>query len=397
VNTLNRRMVDLAFVTGALALIAASSHTTAIATIAALPLVLFLPGLALIVAVDPDGSLLGGSERYLWSIVVSIAVDVLGGLILNVTSSLDRPSWIVFLAAVTGVSLVVGWLRAGAALPQADGAAAAVGSGRSHPSTRWILAAAGIVILGFIVIGNDHQSHSIAAVAHKSVVTPTTGSSTTTPTTAVLTAQCEAIDATSTINFAVVALGDVTSHSSAVIRNVVVTWSVTYADRSIGAPTSTPVNGSVLSPDGSAPWGALATANDGTVLPTGVEITQISSSSAGSGTGVPSATCHSANATTTIGSAVSQDANGDYHVVALGVVTNKSSTALCDVVVTWTVSYADRTTGAPNKTLVNGAVIAPQGHASWGEQSTTGDGTVRPIRVEVTSITGVPEGAACTG
>jgi hypothetical protein len=41
-----------------------------------------------------------------------MALSVLGGLLLNVTTGLDRMSWVVLLCGFTGLSLVVGWIRA---------------------------------------------------------------------------------------------------------------------------------------------------------------------------------------------------------------------------------------------------------------------------------------------
>jgi hypothetical protein len=399
-----RRLLELAFVTAALALIAASSHVTAIATIAAIPLVLILPGVALVIVVDPEKELLSGAERYFWAGVASVGITVIGGLILNATTSLDRPSWIVILAGITGVALVVGWIRSDVRLPHSDAAQDPTGIRRSGLYPRWIFAGVGIVVLGFVVIGNAHQRSSISSNTHKTAATTTT--TPTTSKTVAVTAQCEAIDATSTIGFVankagngtykVLALGTSTSDSSTTLNNVVVTWNVTYADRSTGAPTSTLVHGSSLAPGASAPWGEQATTSDGQVPPTGVEITQISGTKEVNGVPTSNTQCPTAKATSSIGTAISRGENGDYHDVALGVVTNRSSTPLCDVVVTWTVSYADRTTGPPTTTLVLGANIPRGGSAFWGDQAATNDGQVRPTGVEITNISGVPEGPACT-
>jgi hypothetical protein len=402
-TAIGRRICNVAFVTIALALIAASSNNTIISAIASIPLVLVLPGLAILTAADPDQSILSGVERYFWSGVLSIGFAVLGGLILNVTTSLDRPSWIVLLAGITGAALVVAFVRARLRLPSSEEVGDTATTRQYGLRQRGVLVAVGIAVLAFIVVGNFHQSRSVSANAHKVVAAVPTTTSTTNA--AIVASQCEPIDATSTIGFVVnrdsagtyyvVALGSATNQSSDPMKSVVVTWNVTYADRSTGAPTSTQVRGSLLAPGRSAPWGELATTNDGQVPPTGVEVTQISGTNEGTGTPISTTQCQTAIATSTIGTAVSRDASGNFNIVALGVVTNRSSAALCDVVVSWTASYADGTTGTLNETLVRGAVIPRGGSATWGEQSTTTDGQVRPTQVEVTRISGVPEGPAC--
>jgi hypothetical protein len=401
-TAVGRRILDMALITAAFALIAASSDNTIISAIAAIPLVLVLPGLALITAADPDRSLLGGAERYFWSGVLSIGCAVLGGLILNAATSLDRPSWIVLLAGLTGAALVVGFVRAGVRLPRTNEVREAAATRQTGLRQRGVLIGVGVAVLAFIVVGNALQSRSVSAKTHKSVsALPTT----TTTSTAILASQCDPIDATSTIRFAVnqvsgtyfvVALGNATNQSAAAMNSVVVTWNVTYADRTTGAPTSTRVRGSVLAPGESAPWGELATTNDGHVPPTGVEVTQISGTKVGSEAPSSTTQCQTAIATSTIGTAVSQDKSGNYQILALGHVTNRSSAPLCDVAVTWTASYANGTTGTANETLVLGSDIPKGGSASWGAQSTTSDGSVRPTQVEISRISGVNKGSSCT-
>ena len=89
---------------------------TAIRALVGLPLVLVLPGYALTAAVTPR---LGrwGADKVVFTLGTSIAVAVLGGLVLNFTPwGLERRSWSVLLAAFTIVAATGAALRrAGAA------------------------------------------------------------------------------------------------------------------------------------------------------------------------------------------------------------------------------------------------------------------------------------------
>ena len=72
-----------------------------------LPLVLVLPGYALIAAMFPKQAL-GGAERAVFSLGLSLVIVILGGLVLNWTSfGLHASSWAVLLACITlGASAV---------------------------------------------------------------------------------------------------------------------------------------------------------------------------------------------------------------------------------------------------------------------------------------------------
>jgi hypothetical protein len=81
--------------------------------VAAVPLVLFLPGHAITLAVgwagDDDT---GRLERLTWAVGLSMAVAALGAFGLNVVpGGLTSSSWLVFLCAVTGAAAVVAELR----------------------------------------------------------------------------------------------------------------------------------------------------------------------------------------------------------------------------------------------------------------------------------------------
>jgi len=99
--------------------------------------------------------------------------------------------------------------------------------------------------------------------------------------------RCHSISATSTVSFTakqdsqgkfhVLALGTVKSNSMETLRNVFVTWSISYQDLSTSPPMNTEVQGGDISADGMAPWGQLGTSNDGPVPPTGVHVIRIRS------------------------------------------------------------------------------------------------------------------------
>jgi hypothetical protein len=84
----------------------------------------------------------------------------------------------------------------------------------------------------------------------------------------------------------------------------------------------------------------------------------------------------------------SQRANGTYAVTAVGTVGDSSSSPLADVEVTWRVSYADLSEGAPTTTAVNApAPITKSQPADWSGNASTNDGSVPPTGVHVVSIT----------
>ena len=99
------------------------SHTPAIGIILALPLVFVLPGYTLTEAMFHKRAL-EASHRLLLSLGLSLAIDILGGLILNMLpAGLQARSWAVLLGLLTAVfSLLVGYLRRGTQLYGAQSA-----------------------------------------------------------------------------------------------------------------------------------------------------------------------------------------------------------------------------------------------------------------------------------
>jgi uncharacterized membrane protein len=99
------------------------SHTPAIGIILALPLVFVLPGYTLTEAMFHKRAL-EASHRLLLSLGLSLAIDILGGFILNMLpAGLQARSWAVLLGLLTAVfSLLVGYLRRGTQLYGAQSA-----------------------------------------------------------------------------------------------------------------------------------------------------------------------------------------------------------------------------------------------------------------------------------
>src|SRR5438067_5670942 len=76
-----------------------------------LPLVLVLPGYALTSALFPGRSL-GVPERLVFSLSLSLAIAILGGLALNLTPwGLGTDSWAVLVASITLVACAVALIR----------------------------------------------------------------------------------------------------------------------------------------------------------------------------------------------------------------------------------------------------------------------------------------------
>lgn len=83
-----------------------------------IPLVVLLPGYAVLAAVLPK-SQLDKAQRLLISCGLSLAVTILGGLILNWTPwGLQSLSWAIWLGGITLTACVIAFLRQTASLPQ---------------------------------------------------------------------------------------------------------------------------------------------------------------------------------------------------------------------------------------------------------------------------------------
>lgn len=124
-----------------------------------LPLALVLPGYALISALFP-GRALGGWERVVFSVGLSLIIVILGGLVLNLTPfGLRTNSWAVYLGAITLGASSVALVRR---------------RGQDKPASRWLMnrptflqallvVLAGVIIYGAVAVsfrGATQQSHT---------------------------------------------------------------------------------------------------------------------------------------------------------------------------------------------------------------------------------------------
>jgi len=89
------------------------SSVTAIQVVASLPLLLFLPGAAIVLAADPRHRHTRGAERILWAGLGSIVVSIAGGLLLNIIAALTRDIWLVYVLAVLLIACGLSALRGG--------------------------------------------------------------------------------------------------------------------------------------------------------------------------------------------------------------------------------------------------------------------------------------------
>jgi Protein of unknown function (DUF1616) len=125
--------------------------------LAGVPLVLALPGYALTAFGLPGRSPRGFSPllwRGLWTVGLSLAVAVLGGLVLNLTpAGLTRVSWAILLAGVTILALAVtAWLRT-RSLRTSSPRSSSPRSGRGWRPTRPTGVAAGYAVAALALAG----------------------------------------------------------------------------------------------------------------------------------------------------------------------------------------------------------------------------------------------------
>jgi uncharacterized membrane protein len=156
----------LVMLTALCAALAASSSVGAVDIVFGLPLALFLPGAALVWAVDPWGLQVKGPERFMWSFGSSIGIVILGGLLLNLTGGLTRQHWLILSSAVVAVTAVAGWLRSGNRVGEGD----PDGTPEREEPARWVttlslrpvalLVAAVLVVSGALVLSQRTSAES---------------------------------------------------------------------------------------------------------------------------------------------------------------------------------------------------------------------------------------------
>lgn len=124
------------------------SRIGAIEIAASLPLVLYVPGAALLLASDPSSVRIRGSARLLWASLASLALTIAGGLILNELAGLTQTTWAAFLFGVSVVLALVAWMRAGGA-----GNAVLTVSGRKWLPTRMYIPTIALVGGTLLLVG----------------------------------------------------------------------------------------------------------------------------------------------------------------------------------------------------------------------------------------------------
>jgi uncharacterized membrane protein len=121
------------------------------------PLVLGVPGYAILAALFPDGRLQPG-ERVVYAVAASIAATVLGGIVVQIVLDLDRTVWAVLLAAITVVAALVAIRRRDRPSANAGAAESASAGPRLHlpgPVAGLILIVAVAVAAAAVVISSN--------------------------------------------------------------------------------------------------------------------------------------------------------------------------------------------------------------------------------------------------
>ena len=93
---------------------------TWIDAIVALPLVLVIPGLAILGSLENDRPRLPYGDAFVWSVVMSFASAVFGGLLLNITGGLTRHDWLIYTAVVVTLATFVTIRTSPASSPDDD-------------------------------------------------------------------------------------------------------------------------------------------------------------------------------------------------------------------------------------------------------------------------------------
>jgi Protein of unknown function (DUF1616) len=248
-------------------------HFAALIATGSLPLALFLPGYSLISAIDPSRSDFERMSVIVWAVVLSMAILVMGGLVLNVTSSLDRNSWAIYLAVVSSVFFVVACIRGFVRQRNVERPKHELQGRLGNRIVQW-LGVLAVIALGLLVAGS-RQSASKTSTLFAAAATGTNYN----------VAQCPQVDVTANVhisyrrdasgNYKILALGSVKNQSLDTLRNVVIIWVVKYADLSTGPATATPATQFEVGPGGSTNWGGLPSQTDGSVPPYAANIVSI--------------------------------------------------------------------------------------------------------------------------
>jgi hypothetical protein len=159
------RLAAIVVATGACVAVVHLATNLVVRSVAGLPLVLYLPGVALVWAVDPRGRQVTGIVRQVWIFGASMGVVIVSGLVINLAGGLTADHWLVWIGAETVLLAVVGVLRS--VLGRSDGTgepvtseAGADGPPRMRLTLRqWVLLAAAVAVgLGTVAV----SEHSVA-------------------------------------------------------------------------------------------------------------------------------------------------------------------------------------------------------------------------------------------
>jgi uncharacterized membrane protein len=138
----------------------ARSSVWAVQIATALPLVLYLPGAAIVLSVDPWRKHAAGSERVLWSWLGSIVAAIAGGLVLNLVSELTRTTWLAYLLGVVVVATIASMVRRGGYSEPALRLGDRVPRIRVHTSAALLSVGAGLLIAGALAVSVYSSSNS---------------------------------------------------------------------------------------------------------------------------------------------------------------------------------------------------------------------------------------------
>ena len=130
--------------------------------VAGLPLVIYLPGGLLILAIDATRRHLGTVERQVWTIAASCGLTICGGLVLNLVGGLTRDSWLIWISGVVCSCAAVGAFRL-SGLQSADATRGTVWRlgwlQRLHISLRqWLLLTMGLIVCGLALVLSIHTN-----------------------------------------------------------------------------------------------------------------------------------------------------------------------------------------------------------------------------------------------
>jgi hypothetical protein len=125
-------------------------------------------------------------------------------------------------------------------------------------------------------------------------------------------------------------------------------------------------------------------------------VTQIGTPSYGSVKVIDGATCHAGTTTATVQLAATQAKNGTYFVSVAGTLSNAAQTELKNVVVAWSVTYADGNTALQTTPILNGDTVNGKSTKTFYAVAKYSEGSVPPTAVTVTQIGAVPAQPSCS-